>query len=129
MKYNVYCLKDEKVQFFANLVCDVDDENAIRNFSLSIAKFPITFGRPADYSLYRIGFFDTDTGKLVTSDHVFLINGESARQQGIEILRKAELEAKKEREFIDKLHSMCEQCNDKEAESDDRDMETETSRT
>lgn len=126
MKYNVYCLKDEKVQFFPSLVCDIDDENAIRNVSLSFAKVPITFGRPADYSLYRIGSFDTETGAFVSIDHVFLINGESARKQGVEILRKAELDAKKEREFVDKLYSMCKQCNDKEAESDDRDMETET---
>lgn len=102
MKYNIYAYKDEKVQFLPNVICDIDDENAIRQVCVAFAKVPITFGRPADYSLYRIGSFDTETGVLTPCEHVFLINGESARLRGIEILKEAE----KELEFIEKLRSL-----------------------
>ena len=114
MKYNIYAYKDEKVHFLPNVICDIDDKDAIRQVSLAFAKVPISFGRPADYSFYRIGSFDTETGMLSPCEHVFLINGESARQQGIEILK----EVAKEREFIDKLYSMCDQCNESEVVED-----------
>lgn len=64
MIYNVYSVHDVKTTFAAPFV-DTSDESAIRGFGYAFVSNPslITFA-PADFRLYRIGKFDSDSGYL-----------------------------------------------------------------
>lgn len=66
MKFPVYALRDVKVGF-TNLTTDQNDDSARRGFAhaLSSSSSSIMGFAPADFSLYRIGEFDIDTGILI----------------------------------------------------------------
>lgn len=66
MIYGVYAVRDVKMGF-AQPLLDNNDETAIRNFSSqckSAQMNPTLFYAPEDFSLYKIGEYDTDTAKL-----------------------------------------------------------------
>lgn len=67
MKYSIYSMKD-RCNGFMNVLMDVNDETAIRGFLHSLKSQPSTslfYAHPEDYSLYRIGTFDTTSGEVV----------------------------------------------------------------
>ena len=61
MIIGVYCVKDEK-QGFLSPSFDLYDSLAIRGFSYSLSQQGIMSFAPEDYSLWKLGTFDTDTG-------------------------------------------------------------------
>ena len=64
MLYNVYSVRDSKVGF-GNPFVDVGHASAQRGFFYAYANATnIVNFSPADFSLYYIGTFDTDTGAL-----------------------------------------------------------------
>lgn len=64
MKYPIYTIKDDKVGFQIP-VFDMSDQAAIRNFGFGINNSDSVMGfAPADYSLYKIGEFDTEKGTI-----------------------------------------------------------------
>lgn len=66
MIYGVYAIKDAKTSF---LPCNVDynDASAIRNFEHAvIAPDSLMRSHPADYTLYRLGSYNTETGLIVS---------------------------------------------------------------
>lgn len=73
MKYPVFAYRDNKVAFMTPFI-DQNDESAIRGFSYAInsEKGVMNFA-PSDYDLYKLGEFDTDTGKLIPLDVVELV--------------------------------------------------------
>jgi len=64
MLYNVYSVRDSKVGF-GNPFVDVGDSSAKRGFffAFSNSSSMVSFS-PADFSLYHIGTFDSDTGAI-----------------------------------------------------------------
>lgn len=66
MKYLMVALKDELTGFQAPTI-EVSAETAIRNFTAAVNSIKAFQENPQDYSLYRIGYFDTDTGIIETS--------------------------------------------------------------
>lgn len=65
MIYGVYAIKDAKTSF---MPCNVDynDASAIRNFEHAVmAPDSLMRSHPADYTLYRLGSYNTETGTLV----------------------------------------------------------------
>lgn len=61
----VYAVRDLKTTFLSPFV-EVNDEAAKRGFFYSISNQPDIIGfAPKDFSLYRIGSFDTMKGTLV----------------------------------------------------------------
>ncbi len=61
---NVYSIRDEKTGF-VNVFLEQTDEAAKRGFSFSVLNSKSIMGfAPADFSLYRVGSYDLDTGVL-----------------------------------------------------------------
>lgn len=64
--YGVYAIKDAKTSF---MPCNVDynDASAIRNFEHAVmAPDSLMRSHPADYTLYRLGSYNTETGIIVS---------------------------------------------------------------
>ena len=63
MKYPVYCIRDQKVGFQPQLILEQSDSSAVRGFSFAInGNDGLMNYSPADFDLFRVGEFDTETG-------------------------------------------------------------------
>lgn len=76
MKQYLYAIRDAKNTFLAPL-CDSNDSSAVRNFDIA-CKAPDSMIRryPADFSLWCIGSYDTETGDIVP-EHRMVIDATS----------------------------------------------------
>lgn len=71
----IYCIKDNKSGFLTPTV-DQNDATATRNFEHALMNMNTVLGtHPADFDLYKIGTFDTDTGVLTRLNTPELICG------------------------------------------------------
>ena len=79
MVYTVYSMKDD-LNGFMNFFPEVSDEVAIRGFNHALAcadPNSLFYTNPADYSLYAIGTFDTESGAIEAFPSLrFLVRGE-----------------------------------------------------
>lgn len=78
MKYPVFCIRDTKVGFDPTFMVQVNDDAAVRGFEVAInnPSNVVMNYRPSDYELYKIGEFDTDSGRFFSLDvPVFMIGG------------------------------------------------------
>ena len=65
MKYPMYSIRDAKVGFMTPTV-DQNDAAAARNFEHAVLNSAsLMNSHPADYSRYKIGEFDTESGAVV----------------------------------------------------------------
>lgn len=78
MKYPIYSYRDVKSGFGSPIV-DQSDVTAIRGFSYAInGNNGIMNFSPADFDLYKIGMYDTDTGVIISENvPVLIVNGSS----------------------------------------------------
>lgn len=65
MMKKVYCIKD-RLQGFLSPFTDTNDEVAMRNFDAGCKNNNIIYFNPEEFSLWRVGEFDTDSGQLVS---------------------------------------------------------------
>lgn len=66
MNYGIYAIKDAKTTFMPANV-DYNDASAIRNFEHAVRQpDSLLQSHPADYSLWKIGTFDNETGAIVS---------------------------------------------------------------
>lgn len=79
MKYNIYSVKDHKA-WFSQIWNDYNDECAKRGFSQMMSNPDNVMGfNPQDFDLFRIGTFDSDTGKVEGVWPIeFVISGRAA---------------------------------------------------
>lgn len=79
MIYNIYAMRDELTGFLPPTY-DINDAAAMRNFRVAILRSSDSIHyMPSDYSLYHLGVFDSDTGKLMVDEvPTFLMRGELA---------------------------------------------------
>lgn len=64
MKYPVYSIRDAKTGFMTPTV-DMNDVAAARNFEHAVMNSAsLMNSHPGDYALYRIGEFDSESGKI-----------------------------------------------------------------
>lgn len=79
MKYPVYCVRDTKVGFDTQFIVQANEPAAIRGFTYMVnnpGNMP-SFA-PADFELYRIGEFETDSGVFSAQIPAeFVVNGAS----------------------------------------------------
>lgn len=74
MKYPVYAVRDIHTGFMTPTV-DQNDAAAIRNFRHGcMQNASLMNSHPGDFSLCRIGEFDTETGEIVSCLPVHLAN-------------------------------------------------------
>jgi len=75
MKQNIYSIFDTASGLYSRPFFTQSDGEAIRSFHdiATDAEHPV--GRhPADYTLFRLGIFDDNTGKLIDEDNSSLCN-------------------------------------------------------
>lgn len=71
---NVYAMRDRLNGFLAPML-DVDDNNAMRNFDVGCRNNGVIWFNSQDFSLYKIGEFDDESGELKPIiPPVFLMN-------------------------------------------------------
>ena len=68
MNYGIYTLRDSRTGFL-NISLDVNNAAAARNFEhASKNTDSLFFTNPSDYTLFKLGEFETDTGKITVYD-------------------------------------------------------------
>lgn len=73
MKLPVYAIRDVR-STFTSLTVDTNDATASRNFAHAVMQVgSIMHSHPQDFSLYRLGEFDTDTGVLIPLSPIQLV--------------------------------------------------------
>lgn len=73
MKLPVYAIRDVR-STFTGLTVDTNDATAARNFAHAVMQVgSIMNSHPQDFSLYRLGEFDTDTGVLIPLSPIQLV--------------------------------------------------------
>lgn len=77
MKYGIYVIRDQRTSFLTPTV-DLNDASAMRNFEHAVQdKNSLFFSHIEDYSLYRIGTYDTDNGSIDPEMATLLVDGKS----------------------------------------------------
>ncbi|ALS03451.1 VP5 [Gokushovirus WZ-2015a] len=73
MKFNVYAIRDVHTGFLSPTF-EINDAVAMRNFSHAVQQSEsVLFTHASDYSLYRIGVFNSDTGRIDPEDLPVLV--------------------------------------------------------
>lgn len=73
MKYGVYSIRDYKTGFLTPTI-DVNDASARRNFEHACSNPNSLFcSHPSDYALFKIGTYDSDSGRIEPLDIVVLV--------------------------------------------------------
>lgn len=68
MKQGLYAIHDDAAAIFLPPDLATFDEVAIRNFDFAMQKNEMMNFRPADFSLWYVGTFDTETGVMEKCD-------------------------------------------------------------
>lgn len=78
MKLNVYSIRDSKTGFLSPTF-EINDAVAMRNFEHAVVNSDsVLFSHARDFDLFKIGTFDSDTGRLMPLElPVNLISGYS----------------------------------------------------
>lgn len=65
MTYGVYSIYDAAAEVFTAPTIDISDASAVRAFQQAVANAGSVMNfKPEDFSLYQIGTFDVETGRL-----------------------------------------------------------------
>lgn len=81
MKVPFYSIRD-KLAGFGYPTVDLNDQTARRNFAVAVNNPQVnsmSFA-PGDYDLYKVGFFDTETGQILSLESgvpEFVVSGTS----------------------------------------------------
>nr|CAI9750858.1 DNA binding protein [Microvirus sp.] len=80
MKYNVYSIRDSRTGFLS-LVLEQNDLSAQRNFEHACMQADsLMYSHASDYSLCRVGTFDTDTGCVESQLPEVIVDGSAVRK-------------------------------------------------
>lgn len=75
MIFGLYVIRDEKTEFMQPMV-DSNTATAIRNFSVAMRKHDVMNSFPVEFSLYRIGEYNSETGTIKALEQPeFIIQG------------------------------------------------------
>lgn len=79
MSFGLYAIRDVKTSFLSPAI-DVNDQAAVRNFYHTVQNSEgVMYSCPQDFSLYRVGEFDADSGLLIpASPIVYLASASDA---------------------------------------------------
>lgn len=81
MTYPIYSIRDIKTGYLQPTI-DMNDDSAIRNFEHAVNNTEsLFFTHSSDYSLYKLGMFDTETGEIVVIDKEQLVEASALRKE------------------------------------------------
>lgn len=75
MKVKIFAVRDLKANSFNAPYVDVNEDCAKRGFAYSMNHNDLMAFQPADYQLFSVGEFDSDTGIVESSMPVLLCSG------------------------------------------------------
>lgn len=65
MRYGIYSIRDSAAQIFTSPTVDITDQSAIRGFAQAVKNSDSVMNfNPTDFCLYRLGFFDVESGSI-----------------------------------------------------------------
>lgn len=67
----LYCVRDYKVGYTA-VITDENDAVALRGFKMALSPDTIMYNNPKDFALFKVGTFDTETGKIEPCEPVLI---------------------------------------------------------
>lgn len=81
----LYSIFDSKAKAFATPFFCSNDDVSVRMFARSV-KDPqsMMFSNPEDFSLYRLGSFNHESGRLIMSDPVFMCEATGRGREGVD---------------------------------------------
>lgn len=79
MTAGIYTVKDEMTSTFLNPSVIKTDQEAVRVFKYNINNTPIWKDNPEDFSLYKVGTFDDNTGTIIGVTPEKLAGGRSVK--------------------------------------------------
>lgn len=83
MIYGLYSVKDERTDYNAPFQARTDEE-AKRNFAAIVNDKNTTVGQfPEDYSLYKVGTFNSENGYIIGMEPELLIRAKEISKNGI----------------------------------------------
>lgn len=65
MIYGMYAVRDSATRQYMSILTDINDDCAMRNFDMAVLDNQVIHFRPSDFSLYKLGSYDSETGKVV----------------------------------------------------------------
>ena len=81
MKYPIYVIRDIKTTYLTPTI-DFNDASAMRNFSHALKQEgSVLYSYPQDYSLWKIGVFDNETGDLENMIPELVMEGSQVPQE------------------------------------------------
>lgn len=80
MILNIYAIRDEKTGYLTP-TCDQNDAAAMRNFAHAcMNESSLFFTHGSDYTLMRIGQYDTDNGSITPCQPQSLLSGSDVKR-------------------------------------------------
>jgi hypothetical protein len=82
MKLKMYAVRDHKTAQFANPMFVVTDGHAIRSFADAVNqddKENLLHRHPADFALFTLGDYDTETGIITPTQPTQLVTAEQVK--------------------------------------------------
>lgn len=78
MIFNVYSIRDDCAAHFGSLITNISDDCAKRDFQFQLSNsHGIEHDCPGDFTLYRVGTFDSSTGELRCESPTIIVRGDS----------------------------------------------------
>lgn len=81
MTFGIYTVKDELANSFLGLSLFASEAEATRQFKDHINGIDLWRNNASDFSLYRNGFLDNETGEI-TPDNTKIVSGHSVLERG-----------------------------------------------
>ena len=81
MKVGVYAMRDAVTGFYQTPTFDLNDAAAERNFKFGINNNDFYSFSAGDIDLFKIGEFDSITGKIDAIDPIMVLSGVNAKEK------------------------------------------------
>ncbi len=78
MIFNVYSIRDDCAGHYGALITNISDDCAKRDFGFMLKNSNgVEHNCPGDFTLYRVGRFDSTSGELYSESPTIIIRGDS----------------------------------------------------
>lgn len=81
MKLGVYSMFDKVSGVFQTPVFEVSEATAARNFRFAVKRNEFIGFAAADFDLYKIGEFDSESGELTSVNPITVLSGSVAKEE------------------------------------------------
>lgn len=80
MKYPMFSIRDKASATYMPPACELNEQTAVRNFGQAVNEGGLKF-QCEDFDLYKVGFWDDQSGEFETMTPIFVVNGIQVRKE------------------------------------------------